>query len=160
MKREVQRRKEGQSLGKMKEELQDMERKRIAEEMKRSKAEEKAARNAVLKQIAADREERKLRNSQSVMPTITTPLMNIQSSSKDGSCRLAIRLLDGTQLIHEFDGRESLSAVRVYVITQKSVEGEITFVMPPNPPFSEEDMQKPLNVLGLCPSARVHVVKR
>ncbi len=58
------------------------------------------------------------------MPTITTPLMNKQSSSKDGSCRLAIRLLDGTQLIHEFDGRESLSAVRVYVITQKSVEGE------------------------------------
>jgi len=147
----------------MKEELQNLQRKRVADEMKREKAEEKAARDAILRQIAADREERRSRNSPTVtvsasVGTAATPKQS--PVAKEGTCRLGIRLLDGTQLMHEFDSRESLSAVRVYVITQKSVDGDITFVMPPLPPFNEEDMQKPLNVLGLCPSARVHVVKR
>jgi len=145
----------------MKDQLQDLQRKKIADDMKREKAEEKAAKDAILKQIALDREERRARNAQPVQtppaPKLTTTTM---SSTKEGSCRLAIRLLDGTQLMHEFDSRESLSAVRVYVITQKSIEGDITFVVPPLQPFTEDDMQKPLNILGLCPSARVHVVKR
>ncbi|CAG2162813.1 unnamed protein product [Oppiella nova] len=163
LKREIKRREEGKGMGKMKEELEQMQRMKVAEDMRREKASDKAAKDAILRQIAADREEHRRRNSGQSAPAAVTPTSipaPVSVTTADGKCRLAIRLLDGRQLVNEFDSRESLSAVRVYVITQCSVDGDISFVMPPLPAFSEEDMQKPLNVLGLCPSARVHVIKR
>lgn len=149
----------------MKEELEQIQRAKVAEEMRREKAEAKAARDAVLAQIARDREEQRRSREQISAPTqfsapIASPLSQSGSAAKEGKCRLAIRLLDGKQLVNEFDGRESLSAVRVYVITQTSDESNFTFVMPPHSPFTEDDMQKPLSALGLCPSARVHVIRR
>ena len=145
----------------MKEELEQIQRKRVADEMKREKAEAKAAKDAVLAQIARDREEQRRSRLPASPPTaVVPPLQTASAASKDGKCRLAIRLLDGKQLVNEFDSRETLSAVRVYVITQSGTDSEISFVMPPLPPFTEDDMQKPLNALGLCPSARVHVIKR
>ena len=131
--------------------------------MKREKEEQKAARDAVLQQIARDREEQRrsrLPASDTVAKAPVGSLPTGGSVPKDGKCRLAIRLLDGKQLVNEFDSRESLSAVRVFVFTKIDVDGDISFVMPPLPPFTEEDMQKPLNALGLCPSARIHVIKR
>ena len=165
LQREIKRREEGKGIGKMKAELEQMQRAKIAEEMRREKAEAKAARDAVLAQIARDREEQKRARQQLSAPVqpstpVVTPLSQTSSAAKDGKCRLAIRLLDGTQLVNEFDGRESLSAVRVFVITKTSPEINFTFVMPPQPPFTEDDMQKPLTALGLCPSARIHVIRR
>ncbi|CAG2105042.1 unnamed protein product [Medioppia subpectinata] len=170
--REIKRREDGKGMGKMKEELEQLQRARLAEDMRREKAAEKAAKDAILRQIALDREDHKRRNAAAMAGATATadaaaaaapvplPARPAASLNSDGKTRLAIRLLDGRQLVNEFDSRESLSAVRVYVYTQCSMEGEISFVMPPLPAFTEEDMQKPLNVLGLCPSARVHVIKR
>ncbi|XP_054156167.1 UBX domain-containing protein 1-A-like [Oppia nitens] len=172
LKREVQRRQDGKGMGKMKEELEQLARIRAAEEMRREKAEEKRVRDAVLQQIAADREEHRRRaagetNSTSTAAAAATTATVTAAAAvvtptvpKDGKCRLAIRMLDGQQLINEFDAREQLSAVRVFVYTRAPVEGDISFVMPPNRAFNDDDMEKPLSALGLCPSARVHVIKR
>ena len=81
-------------------------------------------------------------------------------SNANGKTKLAIRLLDGTSIIQEFEAKEVLSAVRAYVVTQKNIACNITLAMPPRPPFSEEDFTKSLQVLGLVPNARLQVVKR
>ncbi len=90
---------------------------------------------------------------------ILTEILTTTTSSEDTLCRLTIRLLDGTQLTHEFDARESLFGAKNYVISQKLVEGNFTFVLPQMSPINEENMINSLRVLGLCPSADVHVIR-
>jgi len=147
-------------MGKMREELEKIQRDKIAEEIKREKDEDKAARDAILRQIEQDRAERRAKNAPSVISTATTPTVQPQTFSKDGKTKLAIRLLDGSSIIQEFDAKEILSAVRAFVVTQKNISYNITLAMPPKPAFEEEDMEKPLHALGLVPNARLQVVKR
>jgi hypothetical protein len=109
----------------------------------------------------------KLTTVSSALPSHTTTsndeilieILTTTTSSEDNLCRLTIRLLDGTQLTHEFDARESLFDAKNYVISQKLVEGNFTFVLPQMSPINEEDMINSLRVLGLCPSADVHVIR-
>jgi hypothetical protein len=109
----------------------------------------------------------KLTTVSSALPSHTTTsndeilieILTTTTSSEDNLCRLTIRLLDGTQLTHEFDSRESLFDAKNYVISQKLVEGNFTFVLPQMSPINEEDMINSLRVLGLCPSADVHVIR-
>jgi len=106
----------------------------------------------------------KLATVSSLLPSYTTTSNDeilterTTISSEDHVCRLTIRLLDGTQLTHEFDARESLFDAKNYVISQKLVEGNFTFVLTQMLPINE-DMINSLRVLGLCPSADVHVIR-
>lgn len=153
-------------MGKMKEEIEKMQRENFVASLKREKAEEKEARDRILRQIELDKAERKAKFSGTVPPpSVQKPslssLITAQSSTaKDGKSKLAIRLLDGTQLIQEFDSKELLSSVRAFIVTQKNIDYNITLGMALRPPFTEEDMEKPLHALGLVPNARIQVVKR
>jgi len=159
--REIQRRKDGQNMGKMREELEKVQRLKIAEDLKREKEAAKAQKDAVLRQIEQDRAERKAKatgqNATSTIAPTITPVNH--TVSKDGKTKLAIRLVDGTSMIQEFDAKEVLSAVRAYIITNKNIDYNITLAMPPLPAFKEEDYVKPLHALGLVPNARLNVVR-
>lgn len=166
--KELQRRRDGKDIGKVREELERKQQENYIESLKREKDEEKAARDKILKQIELDKAERRARaqgivsgEKPSTAAVITPSKPSIVSSaSKTGKTKLAIRLLDGTQIVEEFDDKEVLSAVRAYIVTQKNIDFNITFTMPLRPPFNEEDMTKSLFVLGLSPNARLQVIKR
>lgn len=148
-------------MGKLRDELKKMQQENYIQNLKREKAENKAAREQILRQIEQDKEERKARFSKECPTTTsTTPLVITSTASKTGKTKLAIRLLDGSQIIQEFDNKEVLSAVRAYIVTQKNIPFNITFAMSPRPAFTEEDMEKSLLVLGLSPNARLQVIKR
>lgn len=127
---------------------------------------DKAARDAILRKIEQDKAERRARNSGGapVVPATSVPVPVVSAPpstcNSSGKTKLAIRLLDGSSIIQEFDAKEVLSAVRAYIVTQKNIACNITLAMPPAPPFSEEDFTKPLHALGLVPNARLTVVKR
>lgn len=166
--REMRRRKDGQDMGKMRDELQRMQQENYVKTLKREKEEEKAAREAIRRQIEQDKAERREKfasgSSSTGPPATSTPPTRpselYNSSSKDGKTKLAIRLADNTNMIQEFDAKEVLSAVRAFIVTQKNINYDITLAMPLRPPFSEEDMAKSLLVLGLVPNARLQVIKR
>lgn len=116
-----------------------------------------------MRKIEQDKAERRARNSGAPVAAATpVPVVSAPQSScnANGKTKLAIRLLDGTSIIQEFDAKEVLSAVRAYIVTQKNIVCNITLAMPPRPAFSEEDFTKPLHALGLVPNARLQVVKR
>lgn len=164
--RELQRRKEGKDMGKMREEIEKLQREKFVESLRREKEADKAARDAILRQIEQDKAERRAKNSGNTIcpPIVTNATIAVAPSSsnfsKDGKTKLAIRLLDGSSLMQEFDSKEVLSAVRAFIVTQKNIDYNITLGMPPKPAFSEEDMGKSLYALGLVPNARLQVVKR
>jgi hypothetical protein len=65
--------------------------------------------------------------------------------------------------VQTFKAKEPLSAVRVYVQMNRS-DGDKSAIVKfmtsfPRKIFSEEDYEKPLDTLGLCPSAVVIVSK-
>lgn len=156
----------GREMGKMKGELEDIQRRRLAEEIRKEKEADKAAKEKIRRAIEQDRLERKAKFSPEAAtvaaPTTPKPLTVAASSggSKEGKARLAIRLLDGSQVMQEFDAKELLAAVRAFIVSNKDINFNITFAMSPLPPFTEEDMTKSLHQLGLAPAARLNVVKR
>ncbi|MFH4974882.1 hypothetical protein AB6A40_001591 [Gnathostoma spinigerum] len=165
--KEKRRRMEGQSLAKMQEEIREKEMKKIAEERRRQKKEDELARKRVLEQIRMDREARKAAeipppaqaNVSSQPPS--SPSVSIKSSE---NCMLHIRLPDGTVMKETFKSNEPLSAVRLWIEMHgnESVAniGRFTLMSPfPRQIFSLEDMEKPLFVLGLVPSANLVVTK-
>ncbi|KAK7085964.1 UBX domain-containing protein 1, partial [Halocaridina rubra] len=69
-----------------------------------------------------------------------------------------IRLPTGTPLVQEFKAKESLSAVRLWIgiNRQDGLPADAPFKLSmtfPRKTFTEEDMEKPLDALGLVPSA-------
>lgn len=86
-------------------------------------------------------------------------------------CRIQVRLPDGRALTQSFRAREPLAAVRLFVELHRGTGS--TGSGPGSPPepfslrtafprrlFTEEDMEKPLQELGLVPSAVVIVAKK
>ena len=76
--------------------------------------------------------------------------------------KLQIRLQDGKKLEQTFKAKEPLSAVRVYLqMNCPDLAGSPIKLMTsfPRKVFSEEDYEKPLEVLGLCPSAVIIMSK-
>lgn len=75
------------------------------------------------------------------------------------------RLTNGAALTHSFGVKEQLASVRVFVeMNRTDVSGGVAqpFRLQTNFPrkvFTEEDYEKPLDVLGLVPSAVLMVTK-
>lgn len=153
-------------MGKMREEIEKIQREKFAESIRREKEQDKAARDSILRKIEQDKAERRAKTLGGSVPTAaaasTGSTAPVESSnvSKDGKTKLAVRLLDGSSIMQEFDSKEILSSVRAYIVTQKNITCNISLAMPPKPAFTEEDMEKPLYILGLVPNARLQVVKR
>ncbi|KFO29438.1 UBX domain-containing protein 1 [Fukomys damarensis] len=183
LERERQRRRQGQELTAARQKLQEDEMRRAAEERRREKAEELAARSAcwarrqrVREKIERDKAERakKYGGSMSCQPSlpatepgpVPSPSQEPPTKREYDQCRIQVRLPDGTSLTQTFQAREQLAAVRLYVElhrggepggTQDPVQLLSGF---PRRAFSEADMERPLQELGLVPSAVLIVAKK
>lgn len=169
--REKQRRKQGQELSLIRQKLQEEEMKKIAEDRRKEKLEDIRAKQRVREKIERDKAERALKFGGGPVATVSPPqpMPALPQSSQVASakreydeCRLQIRLLDGTQLTQSFKSREQLAAVRLYVQLQQQEDTDNFNLMTsfPRKVFSEEDMEKPLQELGLVPSAVLIVCKK
>ncbi|XP_007943064.1 UBX domain-containing protein 1 [Orycteropus afer afer] len=177
LERERQRRRQGQELSAARQRLQEDEMRRAAEERRREKAEELAARQRVREKIERDKAERAKKYGGTVgsqpSPSTTEPGPVPSSPSQEpptkreyDQCRIQVRLPDGTSLTQTFRAREQLAAVRLYVELHRGEEpggGQDPVQLLsgfPRRAFSEADMERPLQELGLVPSAVLIVAKK
>ncbi|KAM8940465.1 UBX domain-containing protein 1 isoform 2-T2 [Pelodytes ibericus] len=175
---EKQRRKQGQELSAIKQRLQDQEMQKIAEDRRREKQEERMARERVREKIARDKAERARKfggapadpvspPQESPIPASTpspsSPTQEPPNKKEYDQCRIQVRLLDGSALSQTFRAREQLAAVRLYVELNwpGGVAGPFNLLTSfPRRVFTEDDMEKPLQELGLVPSAVLIVAKK
>ncbi len=166
--KEKRMRQEGKALSGLKRDLEDQEIKRMAEQRRREKEETKAAKEKVKAQIEADRQARREREAERRGETVQAPVA-AQSPPKpeeEGGeaktyteARLQIRLPSGAPIVQTFKAKETLSAVRLYVELNGGGSGVKLMTSFPRRVFGEEDYEKPLEALGLVPSAVLMVQK-
>ncbi|XP_050404145.1 UBX domain-containing protein 1 [Patella vulgata] len=168
--REKARRTTGKDMTLIKQKLEEEEIKKLAEQRRREKMEEKLARQRVKDEIEKDKRERAARAAKSSSTTSSTsPVVATVSSTPPVTsapkeytdCRLQIRLTNGQALTQTFKAKESLAAVRLYVeMNRTDGAGPFTLMTSfPRKLFTSEDMEKPLELLGLVPSAVLIVTK-
>ncbi|XP_075044690.1 UBX domain-containing protein 1 [Mixophyes fleayi] len=175
---EKQRRKQGQELAAIKQKLQEQEMQKAAEERRKEKQEERLARERVREKIARDKADRARRFGGAASepisppaelpvpastPSPSSPIQEPPSKKEYDQCRIQVRLLDGTSLSQTFRAREQLAAVRLYVELNwpGGPEGPFNLLTTfPRRVFTEEDMEKPLQELGLVPSAVIIVARK
>lgn len=174
LEREKNRIKSGKDMTEARQRMEEMEMKKIVEQRKREKEEEKKARERVRAQIEADKAARKARDQgptspQSAVSSTTTnavpaaaaPATSPKQPPKDyTNTRIQVRLQDGSTLTETFSVKEQLSAVRVFIQMKQGADlpfGLMTSF--PRKVFSDDDFEKPLEVLGLVPSAVLIVTK-
>ncbi|KAH8300508.1 hypothetical protein KR018_010172 [Drosophila ironensis] len=172
LEREKNRIRSGKDMAEAKRRMEELEMKKIVEQRKREKEEEKAARDRVRAQIEADKAARKAREQKESSgvtaepapsvssTTVTTPSV-VKSPPRDYTeTRIQVRLQDGSTLQETFNVKEQLSAVRVFIQVKTGIESPFSLMTTfPRKLFSEEDYEKPLEVLGLVPSAVITVTK-
>uniref|UniRef100_A0A2K5PRK1 UBX domain-containing protein 1 n=1 Tax=Cebus imitator TaxID=2715852 RepID=A0A2K5PRK1_CEBIM len=167
LERERQRRRQGQELSAARQRLQEDEM-RIADEKEIRIFREK---------IERDKAERAKKYGGSVGsqppppapepgPVPSSPSQEPPTKREYDQCRIQVRLPDGTSLTQTFRAREQLAAVRLYVELHRGEEpggGQDPVQLLsgfPRRAFSEADMERPLQELGLVPSAVLIVAKK
>ncbi|XP_060570542.1 UBX domain-containing protein 1-like [Ruditapes philippinarum] len=173
--REKQRRTFGKDVVASKEKLAEIEMKKIAEQRRRDKMEEKMARQKVKEQIEKDKRERAAKfakqNQESTPASTSTPQASTSPTPPAASApaekkdytetRLQIRLTNGQALTQTFKAKEPLAAVRLYIeMNRTDSKGNFSLMTSfPRKVFAGEDYEKPLTELGLVPSAVLIVTK-
>ncbi|KAJ9578760.1 hypothetical protein L9F63_005018 [Diploptera punctata] len=171
LEREKNRIRSGKEMTAAKKKLEEDEMKKLVEQRKREKMEEKLARQRVKAQIEQDKIARRAKfgmaspsegtePSETVVSATTQPPPAVSQPSKDyAQTRLQIRLTNGQALTQTFGSKEQLSAVRLYVEMNRTDEAGPFSLMTnfPKKIFTEDDYEKPLDLLGLVPSAVVIV---
>lgn len=170
--REKQRRAHGKDMTSTKEKMAELELKKIAEERRREKMEEKLARQKVKEQIEKDKKERAAKfaktSTESNKPSAVPPAVAVNTNQAKPTetkeyteARLQIRLTNGQALTQSFSAKEPLSAVRVFVqMNGSDTPDNFTFMTTfPRKVFTTEDFDKPISALGLVPSAVLMVTK-
>ncbi|CAN9507135.1 unnamed protein product [Ophioblennius macclurei] len=168
--REKQRRMRGQELQQVRQRMQD-EMRKIVDQCKREKMENQLARQKVKDRIARDKEERAQKFGRSGPPSSAASSRPNPPTSQGppptkkeyDESRIQVRLLDGSTINRVFKAQDPLAAVRVYVqMNGNTPEGQdFTLISPyPRHVYTELDMEKPLNELGLVPSALLIVIKK
>ncbi|KAK0056133.1 UBX domain-containing protein 1-A [Biomphalaria pfeifferi] len=170
--RERIRRNQGRDLSLAKQKLEEAEMKKLADERRKEKNEEKKARQRVKDQIEKDKLDRAFKAIKDKEDIQSSLLCNVSSecasnltalSQKDyAQCKLQIRLTNGETLTQTFGAKESLNAVRLYIEMNRTDGCDPFSLMTsfPRKIFSINDMEKPLDALGLVPSAVIIVTKR
>lgn len=158
---EKRRRLDGQKMAETRAELQDQERIRLAQQIRKEKMEKEAHRKQLLEQIARDREAMRLRNNPPTTSTTPKPASSSSTTSlpktNSKECRIALRFPDGSSLVQKFSPQEQLAAVRLFVQMEKGTVNGIEFVAPPNKKLNDSMMNDTLEALGLCPASRLEV---
>ncbi|CAG5133022.1 unnamed protein product, partial [Candidula unifasciata] len=148
--------------------LEEAELRKIAEERKREKAEEKLARQRVKDQIEKDKKDRAaklIKEKEEELQKSASPASpsasEAPSKKEYTECRLQIRLTNGQTLTQTFGCKEPLSAVRLYVeLNRTDGAGQFSLMTSfPRKVFTSADMDMPLDMLGLVPSAVLIVTK-
>ena len=164
---EKKRIEDGKAMSQLKQQMEDKEIMKIAEDRAREKRENLLAKERVKAQIEQDKKDRKEREARergevsSASSTVVNPppIANTPTAGpvKDYSeTKIQIRQLDGKPIVQTFKAKESLSAVRLYVqLNRKDHPGVPPKLMTnfPKKVFQEDDYDTPLDALGLVPSA-------
>lgn len=168
LERERLRIKSGKDLQDAKQRLQDQEMQKLVEQRRRDKLEDQKAREKVRAQIEADKQARKLAASGGVAPVVAAPApapapVNTASAKVSyDQARIQLRLPNGQALSQTFGAKEPLAAVRLFLeMNAQSViqEGFKLMTTFPKKIFGTDDYEKPLDTLGLVPSAVIIVSK-
>jgi len=138
--------------------------KKIVDERRQEKLEEKLAKERVKAQIEQDKKERKEKearergeaiiSSKSTFPAAIQP--NKALNREYIETKIQIRQLDGSKIEQTFKVTETLAAVRLYAqLNRKDSPGTLPKLMTtfPKKLFSEEDYEATLGYLNLVPSA-------
>ncbi|CAH2077005.1 unnamed protein product, partial [Iphiclides podalirius] len=170
LERERLRIKSGKDLQDARLRLQEQEMQKLVEQRRREKIEDQKARERVRAQIEADKQARKLAASgqKEAPPPVAAPAPAPAPSAPAApkvydQARIQLRLPDGKSLSHTFSAKEQLAAVRLYLqlhaqeyAQQENFKLMTTF---PKKIFTSDDYEKPLESLGLVPSAVIIVSK-
>lgn len=156
LERERDRIKYGKEMAEAKRKLEEQEMAKIVLQRKREKEEEKAARDRVKAQIEADKAARraKMENTSPTTspPVVATPVAVVTSPSgpkkEYTTTKIQIRLPDGTQKTEEFNAKENLAAVKVFIEVNHYDSPFRLMTAYPRKVFDEADMEKPLQALG------------
>ncbi|KAG6449371.1 hypothetical protein O3G_MSEX006029 [Manduca sexta] len=172
LERERLRIKSGKELQDARQRLQEQEMQKLVEQRRREKIEDQKARERVRAQIEADKQARKLAASGQTAPAPpvpapapVAPVSNPSPAHKVtyDQARIQIRLPDGKALAHTFGAKEQLAAVRLYLQMNAQEyaqqDGFKLMTTYPKKIFTTEDYDKPLEILGLVPSAVIIVSK-
>ncbi|XP_013149199.1 PREDICTED: UBX domain-containing protein 1 [Papilio polytes] len=165
LERERLRIKSGKDLQDARLRLQEQEMQKLVEQRRREKIEDQKARERVRAQIEADKQARKLaasgqKEAPAPAPVPPQPAPAAPKVSYE-QARIQLRLPDGQSLSHTFSAKEQLAAVRLYLqmnsqefAQQENFKLMTTF---PKKIFTVDDYDKPLDLLGLVPSAVIIV---
>lgn len=168
--REKQRRVHGKEMVSSRAKMEELEMRKLAEQRRKEKEDDRRARQRVKEQIEKDKRDRaaKFGKSEESKPvaTTSTPAAAVSPpqpavKKEYDQCRLQIRLTNGQALTQSFGSKEPLAAVRLYVEMNRT-DGASPFVLMttfPRKVFAGDDMDKPLSELGLVPSAVLVVTK-
>lgn len=145
---------------------------KLVEQRKREKEDEKRARDRVRAQIEADKAARRdkmaaLTGKSTVSaPVAPTPVQTMSADSSPkasktySNTRIQVRLQNGSTLVETFDVKEPLSAVRLFVQLKQGTDNPFALMTTfPRKVYEDDDYEKPLDVLGLVPSAVLIVTK-
>ena len=156
--KEIERRKMGRDVQKMKHQQQDQDMKNAIEEREKEKKENIALRQQILEQIKQDKAERaaKFSNiSPSPVPKPQTQQSSSNSPSSANVSRIQFKLPNGSTHTHEFSKDTKLIEVINYVKENVNV-GFGTFTLAtmfPRREFTQKDHENSLEELELFPSA-------
>jgi len=167
--KEKKRVESGKDMGEIRQALAEQEIRKLADQRRREKTEEKAAKARVLAQIEADKAARKAekeagsKNKDAASAPLSASAVTTPAAKKDYSdCRLQIRQTNGQAIVQTFGVKEPLSAVRLYVEMNRTDggTGPVKFMTNfPRKVFGDEDYENTLENLGLVPSAVLMVTK-
>lgn len=160
---ELERRKVGQDVQKLKRWQEDQKLKDILDERQREKQLEKAARDRVLAQIAQDKADRAARFSNTPpQPQNSSPQAPVQRapSVNSNTARLQFKLPDGSSHTHDFASSEPLEVVRAYISTNLNLPftNYVLSTAFPRREFTNNNNAETLADLGLAPNAVVLVL--
>uniref|UniRef100_A0A2M4AL81 Putative ubiquitin regulatory protein n=1 Tax=Anopheles triannulatus TaxID=58253 RepID=A0A2M4AL81_9DIPT len=183
MERERLRIKSGKDMLEARRKMEEQEMKKLMDQRKREKLETKAARDRVRLQIEADRAARKAKDAgepagvtsptstttstTATSPTSAAPAAAVASPPKSAetksytTAKIAIRMMDGSQLVQTFQASEQLAAVRLFVQLKLGAIDTPFGLMTnfPKKVFTAEEYDMPLDKLGLVPNAVLIVTK-
>merc|ERR1719336_144397 len=167
--KEMKRIASGKEMSDIRAAIQEQEIKKMAEQRRREKQEDRAAKAKVLAQIEADKAARRAEReaaknpAAAAAPPTQQPAAAAPAVKKDYSeAKLQIRETNGQPLVHSFGAKESLAAVRLYVEMNRTDggTGAVKFMTNfPKKVFSDDEYENSLENLGLVPSAVLMVTK-
>ncbi|XP_058126646.1 UBX domain-containing protein 1-B [Anopheles ziemanni] len=178
MERERLRIKSGKDMLEAKRRMEEQEMKKLMDQRRREKLETQQARDRVRAQIESDRAARKAKDggettavsptSTTAPPPVATPSSTTPPTPKPATetksyttAKIALRMMDGSQMVQTFQAGEQLAAVRLFV-QLKMESPDTAFGLMTNFPkrvFTDEEYDMPLDKLGLVPNAVLIVTK-